>query len=355
MTKVVVAMSGGVDSSAAAALLVEQGYDVTGVMLRLWSPAGCDDVNRCCTPEAMGLARQVAAQIGIPFYALDARESFRRVVVQYFLDSYQQGITPNPCLACNQHIRWGFLLDQALAMGADYLATGHYARLDRGKDGSLRLLRGVDRGKDQTYVLSMLTTAQLSHSLFPLGGFQKTQVRQMAADRKLPVAERPDSQDLCFLGEGDYRQFLAENLPQVVQPGQIVDTGGRQLGEHQGLAFYTIGQRKGIRIAAPEPLYVIRKDMANNMLVVGRCAELGGAHLVCSAVNWVSGKAPDKELQVQVKIRYQAEEAWALIWLLDDGRVDVTFDRPLRDITPGQTAVFYDGETCLGGGIICEG
>jgi tRNA-specific 2-thiouridylase len=355
MTKVVVAMSGGVDSSTAAALLVEQGYDVTGVMLRLWSPAGCDDVNRCCTPEAMGLARQVAAQIGIPFYALDARESFRRVVVQYFLDSYQRGITPNPCMVCNQHIRWGFLLDQALAMGAEYLATGHYARLNRGEDGSLALLRGVDRSKDQTYVLSMLTTAQLSRSLFPLGGFHKAQVRQMAADRRLPASNRPDSQDLCFLGEGDYRQFLAENLPQVVQPGQIIDSGGRRLGEHQGLAFYTIGQRKGIRIAGPEPLYVIRKDMENNALVVGRRAELGGDHLICGAVNWVAGKAPGEALRAQVKIRYQAEEAWALIRLLDDGRVDVTFDQPLRDITPGQAAVFYDGETCLGGGIICEG
>ncbi len=344
-------MSGGVDSSVAAALLVEQGYRVIGMMLRLWSEPGCEDENRCCTPEAMALARQVAAHLGIPFYVVDAKNVFYEHIVQFFIDGYANGITPNPCLQCNRHIRFGFLLDRARALGADFLATGHYARLRRLDDDSVHLLRGVDRSKDQSYVLSRLTQEQLRHALFPIGEFPKSEVRAMAARFGLPVAERADSQDLCFLSGGDYRDFLRRHAPQVARPGPILDTRGQTIGEHRGLAFYTIGQRKGLGISAGQPLYVITKDAARNALIVGPRAALGRRRLVAGQVNWV-GAPPDAPFRAEVKIRYTAREAPATVTLLDEHTVQVTFDEPLRDITPGQAAVFYQGERVLGGGII---
>jgi len=242
--RVVIAMSGGVDSSVAAALLKDAGYEVIGMMLRLWSEPGKAGSNRCCTPDAMALARRVAAQLDIPFYAVDAQETFRAIVVDYFISGYAQGITPNPCLMCNRHIRWEFLLQRAQALGAEYLATGHYARLRRGADGRYQLLRGVDPAKDQSYVLHVLDQQQLAHTLLPLGAYTKTQVRQLAADFNLPVAGRADSQDLCFLAGEDYRAFLARNTPEISQPGPIIDHQGRMRGEHRGLAHYTIGQRR---------------------------------------------------------------------------------------------------------------
>jgi tRNA-specific 2-thiouridylase len=350
--RVVVAMSGGVDSSVAAAVLVEQGYEVIGMMMRLWSEPGTEAYNRCCTPEAMALARRVAAKLEIPFFAVDARQVFHERVVNYFIDGYLQGITPNPCLVCNREIRWEFLLKHALELGADTMATGHYTRLRRHKAGKVQILRAVDKAKDQSYVLHVLGQAQLSHAMFPLGEYTKPQIRQMARDYGLPVAERADSQDLCFLGNGDYRTFLKRNAPQVVEPGPIVTREGRILGEHQGLAFYTIGQRKGFGIAAPYPLYVLDKDKGNNTLIVGKKEELGGTELFTGNTNWVSGEVPGKAFWAQVKIRYQAQEAWGRVTPMEEGRTHVLFERPLRDITPGQAAVFYDGEVCLGGGII---
>ncbi|TLN20910.1 tRNA 2-thiouridine(34) synthase MnmA, partial [bacterium] len=252
---VVVAMSGGVDSSVAAALLVSQGYPVTGVMLRLWSEPGCEDSNRCCTPDAMAQARRVAAMIGIPFYALDVQQRFRDEVVESFIEGYSAGITPNPCLVCNRQIRWGFMLNQALAMGAEFMATGHYARVEREAAGPVRLMRALDPKKDQSYVLSGLSQEQLAHSMFPLGGMEKSAVRELARKFALPVAERADSQDLCFLAGGNYREFLARVGGRDLPRGPIVNRQGKVLGEHQGLAGYTIGQRKGLGIAAPDPLY----------------------------------------------------------------------------------------------------
>lgn len=348
---VVVAMSGGVDSSVAAALLVERGYRVIGMMLRLWNEPGAEEDNRCCTPDAMALARRVSAKLGIPFYALDVQERFRETVVQAFIDGYAQGVTPNPCMVCNRQIRWGFLMEHALAFGADYMATGHYARLRQGEDGKYQLLRGLDAGKDQSYVMSVLGQEQLSRTLFPVGEFPKPEVREMARKFGLPVANRADSQDLCFLGSRDYRGFLARHAPQTVRPGVITNTTGEVIGEHQGLANYTIGQRKGLGIASPEPLYVLRKDIENNRLVVGPVAELGQRSLVAEGVNWISGELPAEPLRAQVKIRYKAHEAWATL-TPSGSEVRVDFDQPLRDITPGQRAVFYQGEVCLGGGTI---
>jgi tRNA-uridine 2-sulfurtransferase len=349
--KVVVAMSGGVDSSVAAALLQQQGFDVTGMMLRLWSEPDSAESNRCCTPDSMALARRVSFRLGIPFFAVDAQDYFHRTVVKYFLDGYQKGDTPNPCLVCNRHVRWEFLLERALALGADWMATGHYARTRRTENG-VELLRAVDKAKDQSYVLHVLRQSQLKHALFPLGDYSKDQVRQLARDFNLPVADRSESQDLCFLGAGDYRGFIQRHSPQVQNPGPILNRQGELLGQHQGLAFYTIGQRKGLGISSPVPLYVLDKDMGANALIVGIQEELGKRELLAADVNWISGSAPAAAFRAEVKIRYRAREAWAAVAPHEDSSAQVHFDEPVRDITPGQAAVFYDGDTCLGGGLI---
>ena len=352
MAKVVVAMSGGVDSSVAAALLKEQGHDVTGMMLRLWSQPGKEESNRCCTLDSQLLARRVANKLDIPFYVIDAKDTFREIVVDYFLEGYARAETPNPCLMCNRHIRWGALREHALALGAEYLASGHYVRLQKKDDGEVQLLRGVDRGKDQAYVLHVLTQEKLRQSLFPVGDYPKSEIRAMAKKFGLPVASRADSQDLCFLAGGDYRDFLREYAPQTTQPGEIVTSEGAVLGEHQGLAFYTIGQRKGLGIAAPHPLYVLRKNLAHNQLIVGKAEELGSQTAQVDGINWVSGSAPNEPFRAEVKIRYTAKESWAEITPIGVDQAQITFDAPQRDITPGQAAVFFDGEICLGGGII---
>ncbi len=351
MTKVVVAMSGGVDSSVAAALLKEQGYEVMGMMLRLWSEPGKEHSNRCCTPDSMAQARRVAAKLGIPFYVVDAKDIFHRTVVQYFLDGYARGETPNPCLVCNRQIRWTFLLEHALALGADFMATGHYVRLQRNEDGS-QLLRAVDRNKDQSYVLHVLTQDKLAKALFPVGDYPKPEIRQIAEKYGLPTASRKDSQDLCFLAGEDYRSFLQRNASAMLQPGRIVTRDGQSLGEHNGLANYTIGQRKGLGVASPVPLYVLGKNAINNTLVVGTQEELGSSELIARDVNWVSGMAPSEPFRAEVKIRYTAKEAWAWVTPLEGGQVRVQFEAPQRDITAGQAAVFYEGDHMLGGGII---
>jgi tRNA-uridine 2-sulfurtransferase len=351
--KVVIAMSGGVDSSVAAALLVEQGYEVIGMMMRLWSESGKQADNRCCTPDAMASARRVAAKLNIPFYAVDAQEIFHSKVVGYFFEGYIQGNTPNPCLVCNRYIRWEFLLNHARALGAEAMATGHYARLETDPQGRIQLLRAVAAAKDQSYVLHVLGQEQLAQAIFPLGEYTKPQVRQMARDFNIPSAERADSQDLCFLGDGDYRSFLSRHArQQVEQPGPIIDRSGQEVGRHQGLAFYTIGQRKGLGIASTQPLYVLEKNLQKNILVVGSKDELGQRKLLAERVNWVSGVAPPGEIRAQVKIRYKAVEAWANVTPQENELVHVLFDEPLRDITPGQAAVFYQDQVCLGGGII---
>jgi tRNA-specific 2-thiouridylase len=353
MSKVVVAMSGGVDSSVAAALLKGQGYEVIGMMMRLWSEPGKEDSNRCCTPDSMAMARRVAAKLDIPFYVVDAKEVFRETVVQYFLDGYAAGETPNPCLLCNRQIRWTFLLEHALALGTDFMATGHYVRKNTTEDGEHQLLRAVDPSKDQSYVLHVLNQKKLSRALFPVGEYPKLEIRKIAEGLDLPVYKRPDSQDLCFLAGEDYRNFIQRNAAEMLVPGEIVRRNGRSLGQHSGLANYTIGQRKGLGVQSPVPLYVLGKAAATNTLIVGEADELGSDELAAKNVNWLSGIVPDKPFRAEVKIRYTAKEAWAQVTPLEGGmQAQIQFDAPQRDITAGQAAVFYDGDLLLGGGII---
>ena len=345
-------MSGGVDSSVAAALLKQQGYEVTGIMLRLWSEAGREESNRCCTPDSLAQARRVAAILDIPFYTVDVKAQFYSTVVQSFLDGYARGLTPNPCLVCNRLIKWGFLLEHAQALGADYLASGHYARKRMVGDGREELLRAVDHAKDQSYVLHVLTQERLSRALFPVGDYSKPEIRELARNFNLPTASRAESQDLCFLAGQDYRDFLRRNAPQIAFPGPILNSAGQTLGEHHGLAYYTIGQRKGLGIPSSVPLYALAKDVANNSLMVGVEAELGSRELTAQDVSWIAGAAPVEPLRLQVKTRYTAREAWAMVTPLETGRVDVRFEEPQRDLTPGQAAVFYEGDIVLGGGVI---
>jgi tRNA-specific 2-thiouridylase len=350
--KVVVAMSGGVDSSVAAALLQQEGYEVVGMMMRLWSEEGRSAQNRCCTPESMGIARQVAGQLGIPFYSVDAQDVFRNTVVEYFLDGHRAGKTPNPCLACNREIRWEYLLNQALNIGADFMATGHYVRITREANEPVRLFEAEDQTKDQSYVLSVLNPTQLKHALFPLGELTKKEVTQIAVDLGLPAAESKESQDLCFLAGGDYRDFLRRNSPELERPGPILDGNGEQLGEHQGLVNYTIGQRKGIGVTRDVPLYVIEKRQQDNALIIGERDELGRQVLHAGIANWVSGIAPESKFKADVRIRYSAKKTPAEIKIHGDGSFSCNFLEPLRDITAGQAAVIYrDGEV-LGSAVI---
>ncbi len=352
--RVVVAMSGGVDSSVALALLVRQGYDAVGVMAHFWAEASCDGSaapNKCCSPESEAIARQVCRRMGVPFYAVDLVDAFRRAVVEPFIADYLRGRTPNPCLACNRDVKFGLLLDYALAQGADYLATGHYVRIRREGDTFL-LLRGLDARKDQSYVLHMLGQRELAHALFPLGEMTKEQVRALARELGLASAERPESQEICFIRDNDYRRFLSDVAPEGIRPGPIYNTAGERIGTHKGLPFYTIGQREGLGIAHTEPLYVLAIRAEDNALVVGPARELGRDTLVASRVSFVAGHPPPLPARVTAKIRYAAKEAPATLTRVEGDRAWVAFAAPLRDITPGQGVVFYDGEVVLGGGII---
>jgi tRNA-specific 2-thiouridylase len=348
---VFVAMSGGVDSAVCAARLLEEGHQVTGIHMSVW----VDPKWRAATenqPAPVESARATAEGLSIPFVNLDIQDYFYEQVVRSFIRDYLDGLTPNPCLFCNPRVKWGLLQAYALSQGGDYFATGHYARLDRRPDGSVRLLRGVDRTKDQSYVLSMLSQEQLQKSLLPLGALTKSQVREQARELGLKAADRQDSQDLCFLGDVHYKDFLERFAAEASEPGEIVDLDGKVLGEHGGLAFYTIGQRKGIRIAAPEPYYVVAKDTEENQLVVGFAEQIGERTLTAGQANWIAGEPPQLGKAYDVMIRYRARPK--PVRLLSVGMTDfrLEFMERVRGITPGQVAVLFDGETCLGGGVI---
>lgn len=350
---VAVAMSGGVDSSVAAALCVAAGLPVVGIMLRLWAEPGAGGANKCCTLGAVDDARAVADQLGIPFSVLDVSELFKTTVVDAFVAAAAALDTPNPCFGCNRHMRFGHLLAQARALGADYLVTGHYARLVIDAAGRVHLHRARDAGKDQSYVLHRLGPEQLAHALFPLGELPKPQVRELARGFGLPVAERPDSVDLCWVGPDGVAGFLRRSPdgPALV-PGPILDRAGHELGRHGGLPLYTLGQRRGLGIATGEPLFVVAKDVAANALVVGSAADLLVREVLARDWHWVAGTPPTLPHRVTAQIRYRAPALAGTLEAAPDGCLRMLFDSPQRAPAPGQGLVVYDDDECLGGGRI---
>jgi len=353
--RVLAAMSGGVDSGVAAALMAEAGHDVTGVTLKLWC-YGTSPVSprACCTLDAIDDARAVARRMGFPHFVVEAEEVFRARVLQPFLDDYSSGRTPYPCALCNQHLKFGDLVARMEAIGADALATGHYARVAALEDGTPALLRAVDRDKDQSYALALMPYAVLARVRFPLGGLDKDAVRAHGRRLELSLWDKPESQDLCFVPDGDYAGFMVQSLGETrgSAPGPFLDRAGRRLGTHRGIIHYTVGQRRGLGLAAAEPLYVLEIDAARNAVIVGPRAALGAAGLVTDAANWLLPAPPAPGTRAQVKIRYHHEAAAATLVPRADGAVEVRFEAPQPAVTPGQLAVFYDGERVLGGAAI---
>ena len=351
--RVVVAMSGGVDSSVAALLLHRAGWDVVGVTLKLYSldetelPA---DHQGCCTLDDVEDARAVCRRLGIPHYVLNMEREFHDQVMDYFVAEYRRGRTPHPCIACNDKIKFNQLMARADALGAEYVATGHYARVERARGGAI-LRKGADHGKDQSYVLFGMTQAQLARTLLPVGGYRKEEIRQLALDSGLITADKPESQDICFIPLGDYREFLRQRASGV--PGEIVELDGAVVGTHQGIEYFTVGQRRGLGLphTPGEPRYVVRLEADSNRVVVGPESALYAGETWVSGVNYVSGEALDEGTLVSVKIRYKSYEAAATLHPRPGG-VLVRFLEPQRAVTPGQAAVFYDGDTLLGGGTI---
>ena len=356
MSHVFVAMSGGVDSSVAALLLQQAGHKISGVNLRMFhnEDLGQSPGKTCCSLADAEDAGLVARRLGAPFYVFDVSQVFRSTVIRDFIEEYQNGRTPNPCAVCNQTVKFGALLDRVRVLGADYLATGHYARVEQdAATGRYLLKRGLDRSKDQSYFLYMLTQEQLAHTLFPLGSLEKTQVRQLAEAHGLVNAHKHDSQDICFVPDGDYAAFIERTVGTPSLPGNFVDQKGQVLGHHRGIIRYTHGQPKGLGLSTSEPLYVLEKDAVSNTIRLGPDSDLWSQTLTAEQFNWVSIPEPTEPIAVTVKTRYSQREAAAIARSLPGGRCQVTFEEPQRALTPGQAVVLYQEEIVVGGGTIC--
>jgi len=352
-TRVVVGMSGGVDSSVAAYLLKQQGYDVIGVFMKNWDDT--DENGVCTATEDYNDVIRVCNQIGIPYYAVNFEKEYWDKVFTYFLDEYKAGRTPNPDVMCNKEIKFKAFLEHALKLGADFVATGHYAQVEF-RDGKYRMLRGKDANKDQTYFLNQLNQEQLSKVMFPLGHLEKKQVREMAKEANLATASKKDSTGICFIGERNFKEFLSQYLP--AQPGEMRTLQGELKGKHDGLMYYTIGQRHGLGIGGSgEPWFVVGKNLKENILYVDQGFEnelLYSDSIIATNINWVSGDIPKEEVQCTAKFRYRQPDNRVRVQMLDEKTAKITFDEPIRAVTPGQAVVLYDGEECLGGGTIDE-
>lgn len=355
-------MSGGVDSSVAAGILKEKGHEVVGITMNLFAlpREHCleKDLKSCCGWGALEDASRVALKLGITHTVLNLKESFEDLVVSNFLEEYSRGRTPNPCIRCNQFIKFDMLMERARKIGASCVATGHHAQIVRdSQSGRYCLRKGSDKEKDQSYFLYTMTQNQLSHTLFPVGELTKAEIRKKAREWGLPVAERPESQEICFIPDNDYVDFLKKRIPASFRPGPIVNPEGRVLGRHNGIIQFTVGQRRGLGISAPHPLYVLEIDVVKNEIVVGQNELLYKKDLVADGINWISGVGLDSSVPANAKIRYKHKEAKALLTPLDPGKIRVEFEKPQRAITPGQAVVFYEKDVVLGGGTIssCKG
>ena len=349
-------MSGGVDSSVAAARLADAGHDVVGLSMQLYDQREGmpHSFGRCCTLDDLHDARRVASTIGIPHYVLNLERQFQATVVDNFVSEYAAGRTPIPCSHCNSDLKFATLVDRAAGFGADIVATGHYARVERTADGRFRLLRGKDPQKDQSYFLFALTQAQLAHAAFPVGELNKSEVREYAHARGLPVADKPDSQEICFVPDGDYARFVEQRLPDRDRGGVITNTAGRVLGRHDGVHRYTVGQRKGLRLSSTTPLYVLEIKPDSRTVVVGDRESLETQHCAVHDVNWTAGVQPAGPIRVGVQIRHRHQPAAATVTPTREGHATVVFEAPQRAVTPGQAAVFYDGDEVAGGGWIAN-
>ena len=354
--KVVVGMSGGVDSSVAAWLLKEQGYDVIGVTMQIWQDEDTEVQEAeggCCGLSAVDDARRVAMDLGIPYYVMNFKEEFRKNVMDYFVGEYVEGRTPNPCIACNRHVKWESLLRRSMAIGADYIATGHYAQIDRLPGGRYSLKTSVTAAKDQTYALYNLTQEQLSHTLMPVGSYHKEEIRDMAKRLGLPVAHKPDSQEICFIPDHDYASFIEEYTGRELPPGNFVDLDGRVLGRHRGITHYTVGQRKGLNLSMGRPVFVVEIRPETNEVVIGDNEDVFTNVLRCDKLNWMAVDGlHGKPMDVMAKIRYSHRGSPCTIREIGDDMVECCFHEPVRAVTPGQAVVFYDGDYVAGGGTI---